>query len=243
MVKEMIAGLPQEKEVLEFIERTLRMDTFMRTADLTAKEGVFTGRYCLNPVTEEEIPIYVANFVLFDYGTGAIMAVPTHDQRDFEFAKKYGLSLRVVIQPPDQDLDDDTMSEAYVDEGILVNSGPFNGQRNFDALDSIAEYLDSKGLGSKTANFRIRDWGISRQRYWGAPIPIIYCDKCGTVPVPEEDLPVVLPLDLDMRPNGGSPLPFSAEFFETTCPQCKGKAKRETDTMDTFVESSFLVVF
>ena len=239
MVKEMVKGLPREKEVLEFIERTLRMDTFMRTADLTDKEGVFTGRYCLNPVTEEKIPIYVANFVLFDYGTGAIMAVPTHDQRDFEFAKKYGLSLRVVIKPPDQDLDDETMTEAYVDEGILVNSGPFNGQRNLEALDSIAEYLDSKGLGSKTVNFRIRDWGISRQRYWGAPIPIIYCDKCGTVPVPEEDLPVILPLDLDMRPNGGSPLPFSADFYETTCPKCKGKARRETDTMDTFVESSW----
>jgi leucyl-tRNA synthetase len=239
MVKEMVEGLPQEKEVLEFIERTLRMDTFMRTAELTAKEGVFTGRYCFNPVTEEEIPIYVANFVLFDYGTGAIMAVPTHDQRDFEFAKKYGLSLRVVIKPPDQDLDDETMTEAYVDEGILVNSGPFNGQRNLEALDSIAEYLDSKGLGSKTVNFRIRDWGISRQRYWGAPIPIIYCDKCGTVPVPEEDLPVILPLDLDMRPNGGSPLPFSANFYETTCPKCEGKARRETDTMDTFVESSW----
>ncbi len=239
MVKAMVKGLPQEKEVAEFVERTLRMDTFMRTADLTVKEGVFTGRYCLNPVTEEQIPIYVANFVLFDYGTGAIMAVPTHDQRDFEFAKKYNLSLRVVIKPEDRDLDEETMAEAYVDEGILVNSGPFNGQRNLKALDSIAEYLDSKGLGSKTVNFRIRDWGISRQRYWGAPIPIIYCEKCGAVPVPEADLPVVLPLDLDMRPNGGSPLPFEASFYETTCPKCKGKARRETDTMDTFVESSW----
>ena len=239
MVKEMLKGLPQEKEVSEFVERTLRMDTFMRTADLTTKEGVFTGRYCLNPVTEEQIPIYVANFVLFDYGTGAIMAVPTHDQRDFDFARKYNLSLKVVIKPEDRDLNEETMTEAYVDEGILVNSGPFNGQRNLKALDSIAEYLDSKGLGSKTVNFRIRDWGISRQRYWGAPIPIIYCEKCGVVPVPEEDLPVVLPLDLDMRPNGGSPLPFEASFYETTCPKCKRKARRETDTMDTFVESSW----
>ncbi len=239
MVKEMVKGLPQEKEVAKFVERTLRMDTFMRTADLTVKEGVFTGRYCLNPATEEQIPIYVANFVLFDYGTGAIMAVPTHDQRDFEFARKYNLSLKVVIKPEDRDLNEETMTEAYVDEGILVNSGPFNGQRNLKALDSIAEYLDSKGLGSKTVNFRIRDWGISRQRYWGAPIPIIYCEKCGAVPVPEEDLPVVLPLDLDMRPNGGSPLPFEASFYETTCPKCKRKARRETDTMDTFVESSW----
>jgi leucyl-tRNA synthetase len=239
MVKEMVQGMPQEKEVLEFVERTLRMDTFMRTADFTTKEGVFTGRYCLNPGTEEEIPIYVANFVLFDYGTGAIMAVPTHDQRDFEFAKKYELPLRVVIKPPESDLDEKTMTEAYEGEGILVNSGPFDGIRNLEALDSIIEYLESKGLGCKTVNFRLRDWGISRQRYWGAPIPIICCDQCGTVPVPEEDLPVILPLDLDMRPNGGSPLPFEASFYQTTCPKCKGIARRETDTMDTFVESSW----
>jgi len=239
MVNEIIKGLPQEEEVLAFIERTLKMDNFLRTADFTSKEGVFTGRYCFNPVTNEQIPIYVANFVLFDYGTGAIMAVPTHDQRDFEFAKKYGLPLRVVISPPDQRIDEDTMTEAYVEEGVLINSHPFNGQRNMEALDSIAEYLESKGLGRKTVNYRLRDWGISRQRYWGAPIPIIYCDKCGTVPVPEDDLPVVLPLDLDLRSNGASPLPFEPSFFETVCPKCKEKARRETDTMDTFVESSW----
>lgn len=239
MVKEMVKGLPQEKEVLQFIEHTLKMDSYMRTADFTAKEGVFAGRYCLNPVTDEEIPIFVANFVLSDYGTGAIMAVPTHDQRDFEFAKKYRLKLRVVIKPPDQDIDEESMTEAYVDEGILVNSGPFNGEHNLEALDNIAEYLQSKGKGHKTVNFRIRDWGISRQRYWGAPIPIIYCDTCGTVPVPEQDLPVILPLDLDMSQGGGSPLPFEPSFYETTCPTCKEKARRETDTMDTFVESSW----
>ena len=239
LVKGMIKGLPQEDDVLAFIERTMKMDSYMRTADFTAKEGVFTGRYCVNPVTREHIPVYVANFVLFDYGTGAIMAVPTHDQRDFDFAKKYGLKLRVVIKPEDRDLDEQTMEEAYVEEGILVNSGPFDGQRNLAALDSMAEFLDSKGLGHKTVNFRLRDWGISRQRYWGAPIPIIYCDRCGVVPVPEEDLPVVLPLELHMRPNGGSPLPFEPSFYETTCPVCKGTARRETDTMDTFVESSW----
>ncbi len=239
MVKEMIRGLPQEKELLEFIDKTLKIDSYMRTADFTAKEGVFSGRYCLNSVTDEKIPIYVANFVLFDYGTGAIMAVPTHDQRDFEFAKKYDLSFRVVIKPPDSDINEETMHEAYVDEGILVNSGPFNGQKNLEALDSIAEYLESRGAGYKTVNFKIRDWGISRQRYWGAPIPIIYCDNCGTVPVPEEDLPVILPLDLDMRKGGGSPLPFEPSFYETICPKCKGKARRDTDTMDTFVESSW----
>lgn len=239
MIKEMVKGVPQEKEVLAFIERTLKVDSFIRTADFTVKEGVFTGRYCLNPMTRSEIPIYVVNFVLFDYGTGAVMAVPTHDQRDFEFAKKYNLGLRVVIQPPGEELDEKTMTEAYVGEGVLVNSGHFDGQRNLEALDAIAEYLDSKDLGHKTVNYRIRDWNISRQRYWGAPIPVIYCDNCGTVPVPEEALPVLLPLELEMRPHGGSPLPYEASFFETSCPNCNGKGRRETDTMDTFVESSW----
>jgi leucyl-tRNA synthetase len=239
MLKALIQGQPQEREVLAFIERTLKVDSYIRSADFTVKEGVFTGRYCLNPVTEEKIPIFVANFVLFDYGTGAIMAVPAHDQRDFEFAAKYDLRRRVVIQPPDRELREDTMTEAYEKEGILINSGPFDGQKNLAALDHIAAYLESKGLGHKTVNFRLRDWNISRQRYWGAPIPIIYCDDCGTVPVPEKDLPVLLPLDLAMRPNGASPLPFEPSFYKTTCPKCGGDARRETDTMDTFVESSW----
>ena len=242
MIKEIIKGQPQETEILEFIDKTLKMDSFVRTADHTEKEGIFTGRYCLNPGTQAKIPIYVANFVLFDYGTGAIMAVPTHDQRDFEFAQKYNLPLRVVIQPPGEILKEETMTEAYEGKGTLVHSGPFDGQGNLEALDDIAEYLESEGLGHKTVNFRLRDWNISRQRYWGAPIPIIYCDTCGIVPVPEEDLPVELPLDLEMRPNGGSPLPVEPSFFETTCPQCQGKARRETDTMDTFVESSWYFV-
>ena len=239
MVKEMIKGLPQEEEVLGFVDRTLKMDSFMRTADYTEKEGVFSGRYCINPVTREQIPIYIANFVLFDYGTGAIMAVPAHDQRDFEFARKYGLPLKVVITPDDCLLEAETMTEAFVSEGILVNSGHFNGKSNLDALDEIAEYLEAHGIGAKTTNYRLRDWGISRQRYWGTPIPIIYCENCGVVPVPEEDLPVELPLDLDLRSNGGSPLPFEPSFYETLCPRCQKKARRETDTMDTFVESSW----
>jgi leucyl-tRNA synthetase len=239
MLKNLVRGQPQEEEVLAFIEKTLKVDSYIRTADLTVKEGVFTGRYCINPVTREKIPIYVANFVLFDYGTGAIMAVPTHDQRDFEFARKYGLRLRVVIKPFDRDLSEETMTEAYVEEGVLVNSGPFSGLRNLEALDRIAEYLDSEGMGHKTVNFRLRDWNISRQRYWGAPIPIITCERCGTLAVPEKDLPVVLPLNLELRPNGGSPLPFEPSFHEVACPKCKGKARRETDTMDTFVESSW----
>jgi leucyl-tRNA synthetase len=239
MLKTLVKGQPQEQEVLSFIEKTLKVDNYIRTADLTVKEGVFTGRYCINPVTREEIPIYVANFVLFDYGTGAIMAVPTHDQRDFEFAKKYNLRLRVVIKPFDRDLSEETMGEAYVEEGVLVNSGPFSGLRNLEALDRIAEYLESEGKGHKTVNFRLRDWNISRQRYWGAPIPIITCERCGAVPVPEKDLPVVLPLQLELRSNGGSPLPFEPSFHAVSCPKCGGKARRETDTMDTFVESSW----
>ncbi|MFP3929156.1 MAG: leucine--tRNA ligase, partial [Desulfobacteraceae bacterium] len=239
MLKDLVRGTEQEKEVLDFVDRTLKMDNYVRTAEQTVKEGVFTGRYCLNPATGEEIPIYVANFVLYEYGTGAVMAVPTHDQRDFEFAKKYGLRLKVVIRPEDQALDEASMSEAYDGEGLLVNSGPFNGQHNLEALESIADWLESKGMGYRTVNYRLRDWNISRQRYWGAPIPIIYCDRCGTVPVPKEELPVKLPLDLEMRPNGGSPLPFEPSFYRVTCPICKGEARRETDTMDTFVESSW----
>jgi leucyl-tRNA synthetase len=239
LVKELTQGTPYEEEVREFVEKTLKVDAFMRTADFTVKEGVFTGRYCLNPVTSEKMPIYVANFVLYEYGTGAIMAVPTHDQRDFEFAKKYGLPLRVVIKPMDMELIEDEMVEAYIDEGILVNSGPFDGMVNTAALDEIAEYLESKGMGFKTVTYRLKDWGISRQRYWGAPIPIIYCPNCGVVPVPEDQLPVLLPLDLDLEEGGKSPLPFEPSFYETTCPLCGEPARREADTMDTFVESSW----
>ena len=239
MVKKMTRGTSQQDKVDVFIEKTLKVDTFMRTADFTVKEGVFTGRYCLNPVTNEKIPIYIANFVLYEYGTGAIMAVPTHDQRDFEFAKKYDLPLKIVIKPEDREMTEEEMSEAFVDDGILVNSGRFNGMKNRDALDNIADYLESKGMGHKTINYRLKDWGISRQRYWGTPIPVIYCEKCGVVPVPEDELPVVLPLDLDLKEGGKSPLSYEPSFYETKCPKCGQTAKRETDTMDTFVESSW----
>jgi len=167
------------------------------------------------------------------------MAVPTHDQRDFEFAKKYDLPLVVVIQPEGEELDPKTMTEAYTEDGVLVNSGPFSGLPNREAMEKIADYLEEKGIGKRTVQYRLRDWGISRQRYWGAPIPIIYCEDCGIVPVPEEDLPVVLPLDLEVGKEGQSPLPKSPEFYEVTCPKCGKKARRETDTMDTFVESSW----
>jgi leucyl-tRNA synthetase len=195
--------------------------------------------YCLNPLTKKKMPIFAANFVVAEYGTGCVMAVPTHDQRDFEFAKKYNLPLIVVIQPPNKPLNIHNMTEAYVDEGILVNSGQFNGMQNLKALDAISEYLESISRGKKAIQYRLRDWGISRQRYWGAPIPIIYCDKCGAVPVPETDLPVILPRDIELTGEGGSPLAKYKAFAEITCPQCGSAAERETDTMDTFVESSW----
>jgi leucyl-tRNA synthetase len=232
-------GTPQEKEVRDFVERMRRQDWMKRTAETTEKEGVFTGGYCLNPMTKARMPIFVANFVLMEYGTGAVMAVPTHDQRDFEFAKKYGLRLIVVVQPEGETLDDQTMTEAYEGEGFLVNSGQFNGMDSVKGREAIAQYLEEKGMGGKRITYRLRDWGISRQRYWGAPIPIIYCEKCGTVPVPEKDLPVVLPSNVEVTGTGESPLVGAKEFVETRCPKCGGPGRRETDTMDTFVESSW----
>ena len=232
-------GTPQEKEVRDFVERMRRQDRIKRTAETTEKEGVFTGAYCLNPMTKAKMPIFVANFVLMEYGTGAVMAVPTHDQRDFEFAKKYGLRLIVVVQPEGEALDEQAMTEAYEGEGFLVNSGQFNGMDSVKGRETIAQHLEEKGMGGKRITYRLRDWGISRQRYWGAPIPIIYCEKCGTVPVPEKDLPVVLPSNVEVTGMGESPLVGAKEFVETRCPECGGPGRRETDTMDTFVESSW----
>jgi leucyl-tRNA synthetase len=239
LCKELSKGTPQEQEVLQFIEKMKRQNIIQRIAEDVEKEGVFTGAYCINPVTQRKMPIYVANFVLMEYGTGAVMAVPTHDQRDFEFAKKYNLPLAVVIQPPGEKLDPATMEAAYVDDGIMVNSDQFDGMSNREAMEKITEYLESIQKGKKAVSYRLRDWGISRQRYWGAPIPIIYCDDCGIVPVPEKDLPVELPLDLKMIETGQSPLRYSPDFINTTCPKCSRPAQRETDTMDTFVESSW----
>jgi leucyl-tRNA synthetase len=239
LAKELPQGTPQQEEVLAFIERQSRIEKFLRTAESTEKEGVFTGRYAVNPMTEERIPIWVANFVLMEYGTGAIMAVPAHDQRDLDFARKYDLPVRVVIQPPGRELEEETLTEAYVEEGLLVRSGPFTGMESREALEAIGRYLEERGIGKRTVNYRLRDWGISRQRYWGTPIPIIYCDVCGTVPVPYEDLPVSLPLDLDMLEGGRSPLPEAESFYRVDCPRCGGEARRETDTMDTFIDSSW----
>ncbi|HEY6837766.1 MAG TPA: leucine--tRNA ligase, partial [Geobacteraceae bacterium] len=229
----------QREEVEAFIERVRKTDKAKRTADDLEKEGVFTGSYCINPVTNRRMPIYLANFVLLDYGTGAVMAVPTHDQRDFEFARKYKLPLQAVIEPPGEKLDPEAMTAAFTTEGVMVNSGQFDGLSNSEAKERIADYLEKEGIGKKTVNFRLRDWGVSRQRYWGNPIPVIYCDLCGVVPVPKSDLPVVLPMDAIFSGEGGNPLAKVASFNTVTCPQCGEVARRETDTMDTFVESSW----
>jgi leucyl-tRNA synthetase len=234
------SGTPQEKPVREFVERMSMQDRSDKAIEDYEKEGVFVGAHCINPVNGARMPIYTANFALMEYGTGAVMAVPAHDQRDFDFAKKYDLDIVVVVKPPDEDLDGDSMSEAYTDDGMMVNSGKFDGLDNRVAMDAIAAFLEKNNLGRKEVSFRLRDWGISRQRYWGAPIPMIHCDKCGVVPVPESDLPVVLPEDVELLEGGKSPLPQLDTFVKTQCPQCgDSNARRETDTMDTFVESSW----
>ena len=207
----------------------------------TEKIGLFTGHYCVNPLNGDRIPVYIANFVLMEYGTGAIMSVPAHDQRDFEFAKKYGLPIKVVIVPLTHPSPSE-LAEAYEDEGILVDSGQFNGMSSDSAKKEIIRFIEDEGLGKAVVNFKLRDWGISRQRYWGTPIPVIYCDTCGTVPVPEKDLPVILPEDVKITGKGSSPLLESAAFLNTQCPKCGGSARRETDTMDTFVDSSWYFI-
>ena len=242
LAKTLPKGTDQEAAVKAFVDKTLKEDKITRTSDSYEKEGVSTGRYCINPLTGFKMPIYVANFVLYDYGTGAVMAVPSHDQRDFEFAKKYGLTIIVVIQPEGQLLKAETMEAAYEGEGVLVNSGSHNGMKNTDAMQAITEHLSQLGRGETTVNFRLRDWGISRQRYWGAPIPVVHCEKCGTVPVKKEDLPIILPEDVKLTGTGESPIAQVDAFVNTTCPICGGKAKRETDTMDTFVESSWYFI-
>jgi leucyl-tRNA synthetase len=232
-------GTSQEKPVRDFINKVLTQDWQSRVGEDAEKEGVFTGASCIHPLTGRKLPIYVANFVLFEYGTGAVMAVPAHDQRDFLFAKKYGLEIVVVIEPEEEDLDPSNMVEAYVGPGTLVNSSEFNGMTNLSAMKAIPDQLKSRDRGGSTINYRIRDWGISRQRYWGAPIPVIHCDQCGVVPVPDDHLPVVLPIDIDFPESGRSPLPHLDWWVRVPCPRCGKDARRETDTMDTFVESSW----
>ncbi|WP_039767652.1 leucine--tRNA ligase [Caldicellulosiruptor sp. F32] len=237
LTKEIIAGKPQEKECLEFIEKMQYLNEIERTSTETEKEGRFTGGYAIHPLTEEKLPIWIANYVLVDYGTGAVMGVPAHDQRDFDFAKKYNLPIKVVIKGDEVDIQN--VQSAYEGEGILINSGKFDGLKNTEAMKKITEYLEEKGYGKACVTYKLRDWLISRQRYWGAPIPIIYCDDCGIVPVPEEELPVILPYNVEFKPTGQSPLAYCEEFVKTTCPKCGKPARRETDTMDTFICSSW----
>ncbi len=232
-------GTPNEQAVAAFVEKAKGQDKSFRAELSLKKEGVFTGAYAINPLNDRKVPIFVGNFVLMEYGTGAIMAVPAHDQRDFEFAREFSLSLIVTITPEGKRLDPASMEGAYVGDGTMVNSGPFNGMNNRQAIPAIIDYLEERLLGKRTVNFRLKDWGISRQRYWGTPIPMIYCDACGVVPVPYEDLPVVLPLDARVQMVGRSPLADNPAFYSVSCPRCGKKARRETDTMDTFVESSW----
>lgn len=227
-----------KKEVEEYKEKCKIITEIDRLAEDREKTGVFTGSYAINPVTLEKVQVWIADYVLATYGTGCVMAVPAHDERDYIFANKYNLDIKQVIAPSDSsniNLD----KEAYTESGILVNSGDFNGLTTDEAKKKITEYLKEKKLGDFKVTYRLRDWLVSRQRYWGAPIPIIYCDKCGVVPVPEKDLPVKLPYNVEFKPDGKSPLAKSEEFVNTTCPHCGGKAKRETDTLDTFVCSSW----
>ena len=240
LVLQLSQGTNEERRVGDFVEQISLQDRSTKAIESYEKEGVFIGAYCLNPLSGRRMPVFTANFALMEYGTGAVMSVPAHDQRDFDFAKKYGLDIIVVVKPYDEELDPATMTEAYVGEGVMVNSGQFDGLNNTKALDEIVFFLEEKGIGEKTVSFRLRDWGISRQRYWGAPIPIIYCEKCGIVPVPEDDLPIILPEHTNLDAGGKSPLPAIDFFAKTKCPACgSSQARRETDTMDTFVESSW----
>ncbi len=234
-----IKGRPQEDKVKEFISGAAARRKAASLAE-PGKEGVFTGAYAVNPVNSESVPIWTADYVLTGYGTGAVMAVPTHDQRDFLFAKEHGLPLRVVIQPSGTSPQAaERMTGAYEEDGVLVNSAGFNGLAGGEAREKISAWMEKEGMGRKVACWRLRDWLISRQRYWGTPIPVIYCPDCGIVPVPYEHLPVELPAEAPFTGEGGSPLGKVAEFVETACPKCGGKARRETDTMATFFDSSW----
>ena len=228
----------QRGTVRAYVDRAREASEIDRLSVEREKTGVFTGAYAVNPLNGDRVPIWVGDYVLLTYGTGAVMGVPAHDSRDFEFAKKFGLDIRFVVAPPGWDGAD--LNEAWVEKnGAQVNSGPFDGLPNAEGYEAIADHVEQQGWGSRTVGYRMRDWLISRQRYWGTPIPIIYCDDCGAQPTPDDQLPVVLPEDAEFKPTGESPLRFHDGFLHTTCPRCGGDAKRETDTMDTFVDSSW----
>jgi len=232
---------PEQRAAVEaYVEQTRRMTEIERMSTEKEKTGVFTGGYVTNPVSGEKVPVWIADYVLMGYGAGAIMGVPAHDQRDFEFARKFGIPIVEVIRPEGEEASNpETWTEAHVAQGTMVNSGPFNGTPGEEAIAKVTRYLEEQGIGKFMVTYRLRDWLISRQRYWGAPIPIVYCPEHGTVPVPEEQLPVWLPENVQFKPTGESPLRYEPEFLNTTCPICGGPATREADTMDTFICSSW----
>jgi leucyl-tRNA synthetase len=240
LVEELTAGTPQEAEVKRYVTKAMNTSAIERSSIEKEKTGVFTGRYAVNPVTGGNIPIFVADYVLMDYGTGAIMAVPGHDERDFAFAKKYGLPVIEVIASPAEFKDaDGNLTAAYTGDGLMVNSGRFDGLPKAETIVKVTEWLRDQGKADFAVNYKLRDWLLSRQRYWGAPIPIVYCAKCGELPVPHDQLPVLLPDITDYAPKGKSPLAAAEHWMNTTCPSCGGPARRESDTMDTFVDSSW----
>ena len=238
-VKELIQDASNKAELEAFIETLRNQSDIERTSTEAEKVGMFTGSYATHPITGKEVPIWIANYVLADYGTGAVMGVPAHDERDYAFAKKYDLPVNWVIQNNAQDLDFQTLDEAFTEDGVLVNSGEFSGKTSEEARQALGDYFTEQGTGRKTVNFRLRDWLISRQRYWGCPIPVVYCEKCGEQLVPEDQLPVKLPEDVSFDGGAISPLATSESFLNTTCPCCGGPARREIDTMDTFIDSSW----
>jgi leucyl-tRNA synthetase len=239
LVEKLIKGRENEAEIRSFMERVRKLTELERTSSESAKEGMFTGAYAVNPFNGERVPIWITNYVLYEYGTGAVMGVPTHDERDWMFADTYNLPKKLAVNNPEGTLTLESMDHAYVDAGILVNSGEFTGMDSEKAKPAIIEWIEAQQVGQKRVNYRLRDWLISRQRYWGAPIPVIYCPKCGEVLVPKEDLPVKLPEDVNFAAGSVSPLAQAEDFVNCTCPKCGGKARRETDTMDTFMCSSW----
>lgn len=239
LVEKLIAHNPEKDKLEAFIFEMKNQNDLARTSEDAPKLGMPTGSYAIHPLTGERIPIWIANYVLYEYGTGAVMAVPEGDQRDWEFAKKYKLPIRMVIQNKEHDLVLDNMEQSYDEDGYLVNSGEFDGLTSAEARQKITEKLEKMGIGEEKVNYRLRDWLISRQRYWGCPIPVVYCPTCGTVLVPDDELPVKLPEDVDFVTDATSPLETNKEFLYCRCPKCGGDAKRETDTMDTFIDSSW----
>ena len=238
-VMDLVKGTEYEAPVLAYLDKVQHMNDIERTSTTNEKTGVFIGKYAVNPVNGKKVPIFISDYVLMGYGTGAIMAVPAHDQRDFDFAKKFDLEIIPVVDSNNPEIDVHDLKEAFATEGTMINSGKFDGMNNQEAIGAVIEWLSEEGIGKKTVNYRLRDWLISRQRYWGTPIPMIYCEECGWVPEKEENLPVLLPTDVEFTGKGESPLTTSKTFGKCTCPKCGKEARREMDTMDTFLDSSW----